>query len=54
MLNIEIKRPKMEDFKELNKFFRMVIRDTFNKEGIGDKLEDLAEEIETKKSLLGK
>ena len=52
MLNIEIKRPKMEDFKELNKFFRMVIRDTFNKEGIGDKLEDLAEEIETKKAYL--
>jgi GNAT superfamily N-acetyltransferase len=52
VLNIEIRRPKNEDKNELNQFFRTVIADTFMKEGIGDKLEDMEDEIEMKKTYL--
>lgn len=52
MLNVELRRPKSEDKKELNIFFRTVITDTFMKEGIGDKLEDLEDEIEVKQTYL--
>lgn len=52
MLNIEIRRPRTEDIVELNQFFRTVIEDTFNKEGIEDQLEDLEAEIESKKAYL--
>ncbi|NHM30940.1 GNAT family N-acetyltransferase [Neobacillus terrae] len=49
---LEIRRPSIESFKQLNHFFRIVITDTFNKEGIGDNLEDLEQEIEMKKAYL--
>lgn len=52
MLNIEIRRPTREDIRELNQFFRIVITDTFSKEGISEKLEDLEDEIEVKKKYL--
>ncbi|MFJ7831819.1 GNAT family N-acetyltransferase [Peribacillus sp. NPDC097284] len=52
MLNLEIRRPRTEDIKELNQFFRTVITDIFIKEGIGDKLEDIENEIEAKKTYL--
>lgn len=52
MLNIEIKRPKAEDVKELHEFFKIVITDTLIKEGIGNKLDDLEKEIEAKKKYL--
>jgi hypothetical protein len=52
VLNVELRRPRIEDNKELNKFFRTVINDTFMKEGIGDKLEDIEDEIEAKKTYL--
>lgn len=52
MLNVELRRPRNEDIKELNKFFRTVITDTFMKEGIGDKLEDIVDEIEVKQTYL--
>ncbi len=52
MLDIEIRRPRTEDINELHQFFRTVITDTFNKEGIGDQLEDLEAEIESKKAYL--
>lgn len=48
----KIKRPSIEDKEELFHFFKFVITDTFNKEGIGDKLEDLELEIETKQCFL--
>lgn len=38
--------------KELNQFFRTVITDTFFKEGIGDKLKDIEDEIEAKRTYL--
>lgn len=52
MHNVKIRRPIPEDINELNHFFRTVITDTFIKKGIGDKLEDLEEEIQAKKTYL--
>ncbi|MEH7121777.1 GNAT family N-acetyltransferase [Bacillus sp. JJ1773] len=52
MLNIEIRRPTAENIRELNHFFRVVITDTFSKEGIGEMLEDIEDEIEAKKKYL--
>ncbi|WP_404447641.1 GNAT family N-acetyltransferase [Sutcliffiella horikoshii] len=52
MLNVEIRRPRTEDINELHKFFKTVIIDTFNKEGIGDQLDDLQAEIESKRAYL--
>lgn len=52
MLNVEVRRPRTEDIKELNQFFRTVITDTFIKEGIGEKLEDIENEIGTKQTYL--
>ncbi|KON85463.1 GNAT family acetyltransferase [Sporosarcina globispora] len=54
MNRVKIRRPKAEDVKELNNFFRIVITDTFLKEGIGDLLEDMAEEINAKKNCLNR
>ncbi len=54
MLDVEIRRPRTEDINELHHFFRTVIIDTFNKEGIGDELEDLEAEIESKKAYLAR
>ncbi|MGJ7922106.1 N-acetyltransferase family protein [Neobacillus sp. LXY-4] len=50
--NVEIRRPKREDFEELNHFFRIVITDTFAKEGISELNDDLEKEIETKRNYL--
>lgn len=52
VLTVEIKRPQTEDKNELNNFFRVVITDTFMKEGIGEKLEDIEAEIEIKNHYL--
>lgn len=52
MLNVEIRRPRTENIKELNHFFRVVITDTYTKEGIGEKLDDIEDEIEAKKKYL--
>ncbi|PGS46308.1 GNAT family N-acetyltransferase [Bacillus sp. AFS041924] len=52
MMKILIRRPRIEDTEELNQFFRIVITDTFTKEGIGEKLESIHDEIETKKEYL--
>lgn len=52
MVNIKIRRPKFEDIQELNQFFRIVITDTFNKEGIGDRLEGINNQIEIKEKYL--
>ncbi|WP_413299968.1 GNAT family N-acetyltransferase [Bacillus sp. 1P10SD] len=52
MLNIEIRRPRIEDTNELNQFFEKVIIDTFTKEGIGEKFEEIEAEIESKKNYL--
>lgn len=49
---MHIRRPVYGDTAELNGFFRMVITDTFNKEGIGGLLDDIEKEIEVKKEYL--
>ncbi|WP_290443191.1 hypothetical protein [Clostridium sp. CF012] len=36
MINIEISRPKTEDIDLINEFFEIVIRDTFERNGITD------------------
>lgn len=43
-----IRRPKIEDINQLKEFFRTVIIDTFTKEGIGEKLDDIKDEIKVK------
>ncbi|TYS16569.1 GNAT family N-acetyltransferase [Rossellomorea vietnamensis] len=48
MLNIEIRRPTNDDIEQLKQFFRSVVTDTFYKEGIGNMVEDLEDEIECK------
>lgn len=52
MFNVKIRRPHPTDIPQLNEFFNIVITDTFNKEGIGDLLDDLQDELETKKKYL--
>ncbi len=52
MLDVEIRRARMEDTKQLNEFFRIVITDTFIKEGIGKMLDDINDEIKTKEKYL--
>ncbi|USK39530.1 GNAT family N-acetyltransferase [Cytobacillus firmus] len=52
MNNVMIRRPAAEDVKDLNHFFRIVITDTFLKEGIGGLLEDMEEEIKAKENCL--
>lgn len=52
MLKVEVRRPKIEDIKPLHDFFKTVITDTFTKEGIGEKLNDIRDEIEGKKKNL--
>ena len=51
-LNIDIRRPRIGDVEELHRFFKTVITDTFIKEGIGHLLQDMEDEIETKKAYL--
>jgi len=45
---VEIRRPRIEDINQLKKFFSTVIIDTFTKEGIGEKLDDIKDEIKVK------
>ncbi|QFT89537.1 Acetyltransferase (GNAT) family protein [Bacillus sp. THAF10] len=52
MLDIEIRRPTKEDVENLHQFFTIVITDTFQKEGIGDQVYDIQQEIETKKAYI--
>ncbi|MDN5390053.1 MULTISPECIES: GNAT family N-acetyltransferase [Bacillus] len=52
MNEIEIRRPQIDDVEELNQFFRIVVEDTFAKEGISDLLDDQESEIESKRQYL--
>src|SRR5690554_4531360 len=49
---VVIRRPRREELSELHEFFRTVLEDTFQKEGIPEDSVDLAEELETKKAYL--
>ena len=52
MKNIEISRPKFEDIELINEFFEIVIRDTFERNGISDLVDTIVEEIEDKRRCL--
>jgi GNAT superfamily N-acetyltransferase len=46
--NVEIRRPRIDDLEGLHHFFRIVITDTFAKEGLTDLLDEIEKEIEDK------
>jgi GNAT superfamily N-acetyltransferase len=52
VIEMKIRRPVYEDTAVLNDFLRVVITDTFFKEGIGGLLDDISKEIEVKKEYL--
>ncbi|MBS4207338.1 GNAT family N-acetyltransferase [Bacillus sp. FJAT-50079] len=52
MKNVLIRRPRVDEQIKLHEFFRIVITDTFLKEGIEDMLDDIEEEIKVKKNAL--
>lgn len=52
VIDAEVRRPRFDDIKQLNEFFRIVICDTFTKEGIGDMLDDMTNEIKIKEKYL--
>jgi GNAT superfamily N-acetyltransferase len=52
LANIEIRRPGPGDIEKLYKFFELVLRDTYLKEGLAHLTEDLEKEIFEKKSIL--
>ncbi|OCA84232.1 GNAT family acetyltransferase [Bacillus sp. FJAT-27225] len=49
---MEIKRPILADREKLYRFFKAVITDTFEKNGISELVYDMEEEIDTKKKYL--
>ncbi|HFK1762939.1 GNAT family acetyltransferase [Bacillus wiedmannii] len=52
MYNVEIRRPNSDDLNELNLFFRLVITHTFKNEWLSKLLDDIENEIHTKKQYL--
>jgi GNAT superfamily N-acetyltransferase len=49
---IEIRRPRIEDIEELQQFFRIVISETFAREGLAGLIDDIEAEIESKNNYL--
>jgi len=43
-----IRRPNLDDLKELENFFLLVIKDTYEKEGLGDLIDDIHNEVQEK------
>jgi GNAT superfamily N-acetyltransferase len=52
MINIKISRPKFEDIELINEFFEIVIRDTFERNGISHLIDTIEEEIDDKRKCL--
>ncbi|HHT7238887.1 MULTISPECIES: GNAT family N-acetyltransferase [Bacillus] len=52
MYNVEIRRPNSDDSDELNLFFRLVITNTYKNEGLSQLLDDIENEINSKKQYL--
>lgn len=52
MHNLVVRRPKFEEIDSINEFFELVIRDTFERNGISDLVETMEEEIEDKRNCL--
>jgi GNAT superfamily N-acetyltransferase len=49
---VDIRRPRDEDIEELNQFFRIVITDTFAREGLAGLIDDIEAEMDSKKNYL--
>lgn len=49
---VKIRRPRMDDLEELNQFFKIVITDTFAREGLAELKDDIKSEIDSKKIYL--
>jgi GNAT superfamily N-acetyltransferase len=52
MKTIEISRPKIEDIELINEFFQLVLIDTFERNGILDLVDVIAEEFKDKRRCL--
>lgn len=52
MKNIIIRRPKLCNQLEINKLFEVTIQDAFKKEGVGDAIDEINEQICHKKLLI--
>lgn len=52
MSNIEIRRPVSDDVEELKQFFSLVLIDTYAKEGLVDRVQEMEKEIRDKENLL--
>ncbi len=53
MQNIVVRRPRLEEIESINEFFELVLRDTFEKNGLSDLAEKtMAEEIADKRRCL--
>ena len=52
MRNIEISRPNFEDIELINEFFKIVLRDTFERNEIANLVDLIVEEIEDKRRCL--
>ena len=52
MQGIEIRRPQEEDMLPLSHFFCIVVTDTYAREGLAERLDDISNEIEVKKGYL--
>lgn len=48
MHNVVIRRPRIDDLKGMSHFFRVMITDTFAKEGLSQLIEDIEEEVQNK------
>ncbi|WP_176482055.1 GNAT family N-acetyltransferase [Paucisalibacillus globulus] len=48
MKSTVIRRPRKKDIIKIQELFRLVVTDTFQKEGIAELLDDIEEEIQTK------
>ncbi|MED2511282.1 acetyltransferase, partial [Bacillus thuringiensis] len=52
MTNVAVRRPNLNDVDELYLFFRIVITNTYKNEGLSQLLDDIENEINSKKRYL--
>ncbi|EAO52659.1 Acetyltransferase [Bacillus thuringiensis serovar israelensis ATCC 35646] len=52
MTNVAVRRPNLNDVDELYLFFRIVITNTYKNEGLSQLLDDIENEINSKKQYL--
>lgn len=54
MTNVTVRRPNLNDVDELYLFFRIVITNTYKNEGLSQLLDDIENEINSKKAVFKK